>query len=74
MVVLLVEGQVLAQRFDPCAQQGDLDFRRAGILLMKVVFFDDLLFSGQILRHDPCPFFTEPDRSIQPYSCKAQSA
>src|SRR5690606_19392051 len=41
VVVLLVELEVLGEMHDACGQQGDLDFRRTGVVLAALVVFDD---------------------------------
>jgi hypothetical protein len=55
MVILFVEGEVLAERINPRAEKGNLDLRRAGILPVKVKLLDPLLFPGKILRHTSTP-------------------
>jgi hypothetical protein len=55
MVILLVEGEVLAERINPRAEKGDLDLRRTGIPPVKVKLLNPLLFSGKIFRHASTP-------------------
>src|SRR5207245_1449385 len=45
MEILAVRAQVLGQVIDSSGQERDLDFRRAGILLVGFVFVDDLWFN-----------------------------
>jgi hypothetical protein len=42
MMVLVVVGEMLGQVLDASRQQGDLYFRRAGIVLATTVLGDDL--------------------------------
>lgn len=74
MGILLMKGQVLAERLNPRAQKGNLDLWRAGILLMKVKFFNPVLFWGKTPRHASTPFSTRMDDTTRLYPCKAQSA
>jgi len=55
MVILFVEGEVLAERINPRAEKRNLNLRRAGILPVKMKLLDPLLFPGKILRHASTP-------------------
>jgi hypothetical protein len=55
MVILFVDGEVLAERINPRAEKGNLDLRRARIPPVKVKLLYPLLFPGEILRHAPTP-------------------
>ena len=43
--VFTVRAQVLGQMIDPSGQERDLDFGRAGILIVSFVFLDDFGFN-----------------------------
>ena len=43
--VLAMRPQVLGQVIDASGEQGDLDFGRAGILIVDLIFFDDFWFN-----------------------------
>ena len=45
MMVLLVVLQVFGQIADPFGQDGDLDFRRSGILFIDPIGFDEFFLS-----------------------------
>jgi len=42
VMILGVSLEMLGELYDSAGQQCNLDFRRAGVLLMKTVAFDDL--------------------------------
>src|SRR5262249_47519316 len=56
VVVLLVRLEMLGQAIDPLGQDGDLDFRRAGVVAFGGVVFDDLGFRLDGQRHRDAPF------------------
>jgi hypothetical protein len=74
VVILLVEGQVLAEGINPRTQKGNLDLWRAGILVVSMKFFDPLLFLSQLPCHTSTPLSSASDVTIRPYQCKAQFA
>jgi len=44
MIVLFMLLKVLGEVADPVSQQGDLNFRRSGVVLVLFEIFDDFLF------------------------------
>ena len=44
MIILFVHRQVLLDVVDLFCENGNLDFRRTGVVLVRLIFFDDIVF------------------------------
>ena len=51
MVILLMDLEMISEIVDPVAENGYLNFRRAGVILMKLETMDNVFFCISLQNH-----------------------